>query len=307
MRNYENINLTQIQKEVITGNLLGDGYLKCLKNANRQSRLSILQKQDFSEYVKGLQDIYLPFSSNYYEGKTKKPKRINGKVYHPLNSNEYCYRCGLDTIAHPIFTEYRKKWYKESYTKSSKIVPSDLLLTWRAAAIWMCDDGSNYSKLNCGRYLVLFTNCFTELEVEFLTDRLMKDLKVKSKIFFNYPKERKYPCIKISGDDWFNFIENIKPYIPWKCLQYKCFNRKALDQFHNERKPNISGHVGVYFYYKKWRAQIGVNGKSIHLGSYETKEEAIYARKSAELLHADGVIDKKKYVELTWQRRGGVD
>ncbi len=42
--------------------------------------------------------------------------------------------------------------------------------------------------------------------------------------------------------------------------------------------------MGVNFHKrdKKWRAQITKDGKNIHLGSFETKEEAIEARNKAE-------------------------
>lgn len=46
-----------------------------------------------------------------------------------------------------------------------------------------------------------------------------------------------------------------------------------------------SGVSGVRPSGKKWEASIGVNYKSIHLGTFETVEEAIKARKSAEVIH----------------------
>lgn len=47
---------------------------------------------------------------------------------------------------------------------------------------------------------------------------------------------------------------------------------------------NTSGHTGVYYNPNNhnWRALIGINGKSIDLGSYPTKEEAIKAREDGE-------------------------
>ena len=50
-------------------------------------------------------------------------------------------------------------------------------------------------------------------------------------------------------------------------------------------KNNSSGVMGVHFDNKsqKWRAQIHVNGKSIHLGLFELKADAIAARRNAEV------------------------
>lgn len=57
----------------------------------------------------------------------------------------------------------------------------------------------------------------------------------------------------------------------------------------NQKKSSIntSGVTGVHWWEagRVWRAQIGVNGRKLYLGAFETKEEAIAARKSAEKLY----------------------
>jgi hypothetical protein len=47
------------------------------------------------------------------------------------------------------------------------------------------------------------------------------------------------------------------------------------------KSNNTSGHKGVFYRKdsKKWRATISHNGKIINLGSFKTKEEAMYERK----------------------------
>ena len=49
-------------------------------------------------------------------------------------------------------------------------------------------------------------------------------------------------------------------------------------------KNNTSGYVGIYFMKtrNKWKAQICVDRKSIYLGCFDTKDDAITARKLAE-------------------------
>jgi hypothetical protein len=49
-------------------------------------------------------------------------------------------------------------------------------------------------------------------------------------------------------------------------------------------RANTSGHIGVRYYerYGKWRAEIKVNYRNIHLGLFDTMDQAIEARKSAE-------------------------
>ena len=48
---------------------------------------------------------------------------------------------------------------------------------------------------------------------------------------------------------------------------------------------NVSGTSGVHFCERdgKWVARIGVNGRRIYLGSFDTKEEAVVIRKEAEI------------------------
>ena len=64
--------------------------------------------------------------------------------------------------------------------------------------------------------------------------------------------------------------------------------RYATDSQNNMNKSrqsnNTSGIVGVYFCKdrNKWRAVIKKDGNPIHLGYFETKEEAIEARSNAE-------------------------
>ncbi|MCD7778445.1 MAG: transcriptional regulator [Clostridiales bacterium] len=60
-----------------------------------------------------------------------------------------------------------------------------------------------------------------------------------------------------------------------------------------QNHANVSGHVGVYQNKRncgKWCAQIGFRGKNYYLGSYDKIEEAIEARKRAEVMH-DEFID----------------
>ena len=77
----------------------------------------------------------------------------------------------------------------------------------------------------------------------------------------------------IDGDGLNNSIENLR------------------DVSHRENKlnhpipaSNTSGAVGVYWWKrdKCWRASIGVNGKQVNLGLFNTFEEAYSARKDAE-------------------------
>jgi len=51
------------------------------------------------------------------------------------------------------------------------------------------------------------------------------------------------------------------------------------------RKDNTSGVVGVCWYPRRahWIAFIKVNGRQLHLGSFDTRKKAEAARKNAEI------------------------
>ena len=134
-------------------------------------------------------------------------------------NGEYLYNCLFFTVAHPVFTKLRAKWYSNPHEKGGhKIVPPDLHLTWRTAAVWTCDDGSNhFSKKYKQKNLILHTESFSENDVDFLLEKLYNDLGISGAINHHYSK----PTIRICGDNAISFIEQIKPFIPWKCFQYK--------------------------------------------------------------------------------------
>lgn len=66
-----------------------------------------------------------------------------------------------------------------------------------------------------------------------------------------------------------------------KCNLRLCTNVDNLKNRINLPKNNTSGILGVRFRKdrNKWYSELQVNGKTIRLGSYLTKEEAIKARK----------------------------
>lgn len=79
----------------------------------------------------------------------------------------------------------------------------------------------------------------------------------------------------INGDKLDNRRGNLRVVTPSR----NQVNRKRLN------RNNTSGVRGVARAFGKWRAQITVNRKNHHLGLFASKEEAIAARREAELEH----------------------
>ncbi len=77
--------------------------------------------------------------------------------------------------------------------------------------------------------------------------------------------------------------------------------RTRANASRQRKAGNISGYTGVYQEGKKFRAVITSNSKSIHIGMYETAEEAALAfnRKSKELFGDEGKLNIIKKTEDT--------
>ena len=79
-------------------------------------------------------------------------------------------------------------------------------------------------------------------------------------------------------------------------INLRSVTRRENSINHGLQRNNTSGHRGISYQekYKSWRSYIKINSKQIHLGNYKNYEEAIKARKKAELkfgfVYYEGVI-----------------
>ena len=120
--------LTQYQKSLIIGTMLGDGYLRIIpgrRNAFLEINHSFSQKQYTDWKFEKLQNICI-----------SKPKIRKG------NGNRIAYR--FYTKQHPELTEFYNKFYKNGY----KIVPDNLKLDVITLSVWFMDDGSKCGNSN---------------------------------------------------------------------------------------------------------------------------------------------------------------
>lgn len=88
-------------------------------------------------------------------------------------------------------------------------------------------------------------------------------------------------------------------------------NLRDVERLDNKRNlgrvtSNTSGYTGVMWYKagSKWHAQITVKGKAIHLGYFDNLEDAIEARRNAELIYKFHEQHGKKD---SWNRRKSLD
>lgn len=163
--------LTKEQQDLMTGSLLGDGFLLS------SDVFRIKQKKTRREYVDFLHERFAPFSTPVRIDKSRKPTRVNGKVSHRIEDwkGGYTWVASFSTRKHQVFHDLRAKWYPDGV----KILPDDLKLNPTIVTHWYLQDG-NHNKQKS--YYKFSTQSFNENEVERLATMLNKLLGLTSDV-----------------------------------------------------------------------------------------------------------------------------
>ena len=176
--------LTQLQKSVIIGCILGDGYLRRLPN-RRDAFLEINHSFKAKEYV----DWKYSVLRNICVSAPKKRQ---------VDKNRIAYR--FFTRQHPEITEL----YEKFYVKGKKTIPSNIELNPVILAVWFMDDGSKTKKGD----VYLNTQQF-----DFRAQRrLLHALRLLG-IRARMNKDKKHYRIRILKESIGRFVEMIRPYI----------------------------------------------------------------------------------------------
>jgi len=180
------IEISQKQKEIIFGTLLGDGNLRKVKNSYWGRTNHSLSQQEYCLF-KQKELLELTYSVAYSD---KKLKQFPNKTY------KQCYFCFKPN-------ENLKYFYNAFYYKEKKDIPLDLtLLTPLALAIWFMDDGTASSKCS-----ISIATCSFSLEGLI---RLKEFLKLKYDLDIIIQKDFK---IYFTADSGKKFFKLVKPYI----------------------------------------------------------------------------------------------
>ena len=104
----------------------------------------------------------------------RKPDLITNKIYSSIQ---------FKTLALPSLNYYRDLFYIDG----KKIIPANIsdLLTARALAYWICDDGNlgSYGETN------LYCMAYTLEEIELLREALLKNFKLRTRIYEKKPDQ----------------------------------------------------------------------------------------------------------------------
>lgn len=164
----QSLSLSEKQKSVLVGSLLGDGTLRVGQraiNANFKVEHGLVQKN----YVFWKYSIFRPWV--FTEPKLSYRYRDTGERY----EKSWWFR----TVRHPILTQFHRKFY----TSERKIVPQDIVddLDPLALTVWVMDDGGNSRN-----HIDISTYAFTLPEIQ----RLVAALQVKFGLSARYYRDR---------------------------------------------------------------------------------------------------------------------
>jgi len=165
LRHYKAmLKMTDRQKQILTGMLLGDAHLERQRGA-KSARLKI-------EHALA-QSAYVDWKFNEWRDWVRTPpaarERRNRLGTVSLN-------IGFATLSHLALEEFRIRFY----VNRRKVVPADLELTSLSMAVWFMDDGSRKSSQCRGLYLN--TQSFTASEVEMLQAVIRRDVGVETSV-----------------------------------------------------------------------------------------------------------------------------
>ncbi len=223
------IALTETQKEVVAGALLGDGHLTKQKAGNSQFTYTSKSKQHVL-YVGN-------YLSNHITNEGVKQYSYNDKRTNKVYKR-YFFRTQLNTT----FTEMRELWYPEEI----KIIPKDLILTPLVCLIWYIGDGGILN----GKYsqnIKLSTHSFS---FEDLTNIILPQMEQFESSLVNVEKDSYYvyiPRRKIV--QFLNYIGNC-PFSDYEYKwKYKEYKNKPPRNHKDKEKDFIKLYKNGHTYY----------------------------------------------------------
>ena len=199
------LELTDIQRSILVGTLLGDGHLET-QDGGKTYRLKIehqLAQKDYLEW------IYEQFKEWIPGGIRKRTKK---------NGYEYVL---FDTYSHASFRFYAQQFYPEGIKVIPKLISK--LLDPIVLAIWFMDDGS--WKSDHHKTFIIHTLGYSKKDLELVQKVLQKKFGLETSL---HSQKKKYWRLYIKSGSASKFKELIEPYtsqIP--SMKNKMGNRNA--------------------------------------------------------------------------------
>ena len=201
------LSLSDVQKEILVGTLLGDASMSKRYGRPHYS-IKFEQDEEHAPYIDHLYEIFEPYTGSKPKYQSRKQKR------------SYWFR----TYQHNDFIFYWNYFYDVKFDRDiivSKVkrVPKNIgkHLTPRAVAYWFMDDGTFHDDINSGvRDFLFSTQGFQKHESQLLCDVLKEKWNIRA----NVQKDKKSWRIAILRESSKPFLALIEPYIV-SCFKYK--------------------------------------------------------------------------------------
>lgn len=198
------LKLTDEQREIIIGTVLGDASFGGLRRGKPFYGLEFSQSKKHEGYLQHLYEVFKPFVG------AAPRERVVG-----TNKTKDNVTLVFQTYRHPCFIFYHNLFCKNEGEKLVKRIPIniDKFLTPRALAYWFMDDGTSTN----GTYQFC-TDCFPVEEQQLLQSALLKNFNIKA----NITKYKKTHRITLLAESRETFLSVIQPYINnVDCMKYK--------------------------------------------------------------------------------------
>ncbi len=197
------LRLNDIQRQIVIGSLLGDGYLYPTVSG-KYAYLRISQGPKQKNYVWWKYSFFKKWVLSLPRCQLQNKKRPElGKYF------------WFKTIAHSELLQYRKIFYPDGF----KIVPSDLdklLISNLSLAIWYMDDGTL-----AGKAIHLNTQSFSLIENRFLQKILKANFNIACRIHKSGNIGKGY-ILYVPVGETKRFLSLVGPYVR-ECMPYKTF------------------------------------------------------------------------------------
>nr|YP_764366.1 putative site-specific DNA endonuclease [Stigeoclonium helveticum]ABF60216.1 putative site-specific DNA endonuclease [Stigeoclonium helveticum] len=192
------IQLTDIQRDVLIGTLLGDASFSL---ENRKPKYSVKFEQgqsdpkygkNHADYINHLFEIFKPLVGTW------PVERLVNKKNAELGTEKPRYSLWFRTYQHNSLIFYYNLFYKQEFDPKNsniviskvKIVPKNIgkFLTPRAIAYWFMDDGSYEDQTN--RTYLFNTQGFTKQESQMLCDILLEKYGIEANTNYDGKSKR---------------------------------------------------------------------------------------------------------------------
>ncbi len=196
----KSLSLTQEQREILVGLLLGDACLET-QNKGRTYRLKIEQSARHGPYVRHLYEVFRPWVLT--PPRTKECTASNGS-----KSLSWAFH----TVSHTAFRFYAHQFYDGAKKRVPRLIHR--WLTSRGLAYWFMDDGS--MKSNQSKGVIFNTHGFELGDVE----RLIECLQTCFGLRASRRSQKDGNQIYVSGASFEDFVELVNSFVQ-VAMRYK--------------------------------------------------------------------------------------